>query len=110
MTAITICGNLTGDPETTGKTCSFTVAVSERSPDETGRWTETGIAFFACTAAGKLAANIAASLRKGDRVIVVGKLRQDHKTWVLVAEDVGPSMKFDRVNVGRNPGKETPPW
>src|SRR5258708_35167788 len=101
MTAITITGNLTRDPETTGETTSFTVAVSERSPDETGRWTETGKTFFDCTATGKLAAGIVASLGKGDRIIVAGKLRQDENQWVVAAEDAGPSMKFDRVTVER---------
>jgi single-strand DNA-binding protein len=99
--SIDIVGRLTADPEvkvTNNGTsvCNFSVAVNRKKGEE--EYTS----FFDCTAWGSVAENIGASLRKGDRVVVVGNMNQDRyerdgKTvskYVLVVEAIGPDLRF----------------
>ena len=74
---VTIVGNLTRDPELRftagGKgVASFGVAVSRRF-QQNGEWQEK-TSFFNVTAWDTLGENIAASLTKGSRVLVTGRL------------------------------------
>lgn len=57
-----------------------------------------------CTAFGQMAENIAASVRKGKTVIVVGRLEQNEytkkdgtkgKSVKLIVDECGPSLRFD---------------
>ncbi|MDQ4144902.1 MAG: single-stranded DNA-binding protein [Actinomycetota bacterium] len=96
---IFLSGNLVKDPELqatkSGKfVTSFRIAV-----DEAGT-THKDSGFFTCQAWGQLAENLAETLHRGERVIVVGTLRhrtyevegkQRSATEVLV-NDAGPSM------------------
>lgn len=108
---IHIVGNLADDPElrylpTGGPICKFTVLTSPRK-NVGGEWrNEEGSPHF-ITAWNKLAENIAASLKKGNRVMVTATIRQhkferDGETqyrWETTAEEVGASLKWAEVGV-----------
>lgn len=107
-TTATITGNVTRDPEArftnSGKAvASFGVAVSE---------SETETSFFDVTAWESLAENVVASISKGDRVVVTGRLKQS--TWEtqegdkrskieLIADEVGPSLRWASAVPEKNP-------
>lgn len=111
---ITLVGNLTREPEmrytATGKSVtSFSVAVSRRY-QVNGEWQE-AVSFFNVTAWDTLGVNVAASLTKGARVVVYGRLEQ--KEYVdksgekrmsveIVADDVAPSLKWATATPVRN--------
>jgi single-strand DNA-binding protein len=108
--AVTIIGNLTSDPDmkttkTGGHLLNFSVAVNRRWRNKQDQWEEE-TSFFDCTAWNELAENISASVGKGSRVIVTGRLEQqswekdgkNHSKIVLVAEDCGPSLRKAQVS------------
>lgn len=110
--SITLIGNLTRDPElrfTTGGRphASFGLAVNRRY-QVNGEWTET-VSFFNVVAWGELAENAAASFTKGNRAIVNGRLEQrtwekdgeKHSTVELVADDIGASARWARLEIRR---------
>jgi len=103
---LTVIGNLTADPivEFTNSgiaRASFTVACSVRVKDG-GDWKDGPTSFVRCTAWRQMAENVAETLTKGSRVIVIGKMAQreweDAKTgekrqaWDVTVDDVGPSL------------------
>lgn len=108
---VTLVGNLTRDPElrfTTGGrgTASFGLAVSRRY-QVNNEWQEQ-TSFFNVVAWGTLAENAAASLNKGHRVIVTGRLEQrsyddkegQKRTIVeIVADEIGPSLRWARAEI-----------
>lgn len=108
---VTIVGNLTRDPELRftagGKgVASFGVAVNRRW-QQNGEWQEK-VSFFNVTAWDTLGENAAASLTKGTRVIVCGRLEQrEYETKEgekrnvveIVADEIGPSMRWARAEV-----------
>ncbi len=110
---VTIVGNLTRDPELRftagGKgVASFGVAVGRRF-QQNGEWQEK-TSFFNVTAWDTLGENIAASLTKGTRVVVTGRLEQrEYETKEgekrnvveIVADEVGPSLRWARAEVER---------
>lgn len=110
---ITMTGNLTRDPElrfTPGgrANCSFGLAVSRRFQKD-GEWQEV-TSFFSVVAWGTTAENAAASLSKGHRAVVVGRLEQreyeakdGNKRSVVevVADEIGPSLRWARATVER---------
>lgn len=118
--AITISGNIGADIEpssTRGGTTvvNFTVADTPRfKDDKTGEWRDGETLWQRVAAFGVLAENIAQSFKKGDRVVVTGRLTQksyldnagDKRVYTEVrAEDVGPSLKRATVVITRNPKK-----
>ena len=88
---ITIAGNLTGDPElrftSIGIACAnFSIAANPRFRDSTsGEWQNGETVFMRVTAWRDLATNLCESLRKGDPVLVVGRIRQ--RTWTPEGSD-----------------------
>lgn len=110
---VTIVGNLTRDPELRftagGKgVASFGVAVGRRY-QQNGEWQEK-TSFFNVTAWDTLGENVAASLTKGTRVLVTGRLEQrEYETKEgekrnvveIVADEVGPSLRWARAEVER---------
>jgi single-strand DNA-binding protein len=106
-THVTIAGNLTADPELTitnsgAAVANFRVAVTARVRDG-NTWRDGDTSFYRITAWRDLATNLADSLGKGDRVLVVGQLRQ--RSWEtdegeqrsvveVTAEEVGPSLRW----------------
>ncbi|MBI4885006.1 MAG: single-stranded DNA-binding protein [Actinobacteria bacterium] len=110
---VTIVGNLTRDPElrfTAGGKgiASFGVAVNRRW-QANGEWQEK-VSFFNVTAWDTLGENCAASLTKGMRIIVTGRLEQrEYETKEgekrnvveIVADEIGPSLRWARAEVER---------
>lgn len=106
---VTVIGNLVADPEikstNSGKTvANFAIAYSPRRPDGTNGETS----FYNVTAWEYLADNLASSLRKGDRVMVIGRLRQDRweteggdkrSRLSITADEIGASLRFATVEV-----------
>jgi single-strand DNA-binding protein len=106
-THVTIAGNLTSDPELTitnsgAAVANFRIAVTARVRDG-NTWRDGDTSFYRITAWRDLATNLADSLGKGDRVLVVGQLRQ--RSWEtdegeqrsvveVTAEEVGPSLRW----------------
>ena len=113
MNTVTIAGNLTRDPELRfldggAATAGFGIAVSRRWFDKTKNdWTEV-TSFFDVVAWRTLADNVAETLKKGDRVVVTGRLEQ--RSWEkdgekrskveIVADEIASSLKF--ANKGQN--------
>ena len=117
---ITLVGNLTRDPElrftTTGRgVASFGIAVGRRY-QVNGEWQEQ-TSYFNVTAWGQLGENAAASLTKGARVVVTGRLEQreyttregDKRSAIDVIADVlGPSRRWATAQVERTPKTDGP--
>ena len=106
-TSVTIIGNLTRDPEEraikSGETkLDFSVAASRRWKNRNDEWEEE-TSYFDVVAWSELAKNSGITLKKGTRVIIVGRLKQE--TWndkntgdkrnkiIVHAEDIGPSLR-----------------
>jgi single-strand DNA-binding protein len=115
-TDVTLIGNLTADPELrftqTGTAVAvFTVASTERVKDSTtGEWRDGDATFLRCNVWREVAENVAASLSRGDRVVVSGRLRQrsyetsegDKRTVIEVeVSEVAPSLRFAQCEVKR---------
>lgn len=110
--SVTVVGNLTADPELrftpSGNACvKFTVALNRKTFNtDTKKWVDAGTDFHYVTAWRLLAENVAASLSKGDRVIVQGNLKSNtyedregnkRTVWELTAEAVGPDLMFAQI-------------
>jgi single-strand DNA-binding protein len=116
--SITLVGNLTRDPElrfTTGGrgVASFGIAVSRRY-QVNGEWQEQ-TSYFNIVAWGQLGENSAATLTKGMRVVVSGRLEQreyqnregEKRTAIEInADEIGPSLRWATASIERNPRAE----
>ncbi len=106
---VTVVGNLTDDPElryTPNGTAiaKFRVAVSRRVKDDaTGQWKDAETSFFRVNAWRSLGENVAESLTRGSRVVVVGRLRtnswetpegENRSTVEIEADEIGPSLRW----------------
>lgn len=101
--SITIAGNIGQQPElritASGMAVvDFTVATTHGKDDKKKT------SWFNVVCFGKTAENVAASVNKGDSVIVMGRMEQDEytkkdgtkgKSTRLVADEVGASMRWD---------------
>jgi single-strand DNA-binding protein len=111
-TTITVSGNLTGAPELRVtpqgvSVCRFTIASTPRFFDKaSGEFRDGDSLFMMCTAWRELAEHVAESMKKGQRVIAIGRLTQS--TWeteagekrsamALQVDDLGASMRFATV-------------
>ena len=108
---VTLVGNVTRDPEirfTTGGrgVASFGLAVNRRYQSN-GEWQEQ-TSFFDVVAWGTLGENAAASLSKGTRVVVYGRLEQ--RSWEtengekrskieVIADELGPSLRWAKAEI-----------
>jgi single-strand DNA-binding protein len=117
---ITISGNITRDPElrfTPGGNAvtTFSIAVNRRVQDKSSSDWIDDVDFFNVVAWFRLAENCAESLKKGDRVIVSGRLSQ--RSWEdkegvkksfieVVANNVGASLEFASCEIRKNPKAE----
>ena len=116
---VTLTGNLTDDPElkfTPNGTAvaSFRLAVTPRVRDGES-WRDGETSFFRCNAWRDLAENVAESLGKGSRAIVLGRLKArtwetpegEKRTTVEVeAEDVAPSLRWATARPERTGKRE----
>lgn len=114
---VTFVGNLTDDPE-----LRFTgngAAVSTLRVASNRRWTgkdgqqQEETTYLNVNCWRDLAENAAESLSKGDRVIVIGRLRvrsyenqQGQTVWVteIEADEIAPSLRWARASVSRTSG------
>lgn len=116
MAQISITGTLGKDPE--GKTSNagkpfarFSLAWSESSKDQNGQWMDGPTQWVQVTCFGRVAQNLVASLHKGDRVNVTGRIKPE--SWssqqgeqtvlALTADAVSPDLTFASVQVQKNP-------
>ena len=114
---ITFIGNLTEDPDlrfTGGGTpvATLRVASNRRFTDRSGQQQEE-TTFLNVNAWRDLAENAAESLSKGDRVVVIGRVRvrnyenqQGQTVWVteIEADEIAPSLRWARAEVNRTSG------
>ncbi len=112
---VTIVGNLTDDPELRytpngAAVANFRVAVNRRTQDASGQWKDGETSFFRVNVWRTLAENVAESLTRGSRVVVVGRLRSrswetpegDTRSAVEIeADEVGPSLRWATAKVER---------
>lgn len=111
----TIVGNVTRAPElrftpSGAGVVSFGVAVNRRWQNrQTQEWEEQ-VSFFDVKCWAQLAENVAASIDKGTRVVVTGRLEQrsweteagDKRSTVeIVADEVAPSLRWATAQVQR---------
>ena len=110
---VTITGSLTRDPElrfTQGGrgVATLGVAVNYRY-QRNNEWVEE-VSFFNVTAWGSLGENASASLTKGARVIVTGRIQQrsyetqqgEKRSVVeIIADEIGPSLRWATAQVER---------
>jgi len=115
---VMLVGNLTEDPElrfTPGgaAVASFRLAVTPRIR-QGDQWTDGETSFFKVNAWRALGENIAESLTKGARAVVIGRLRM--RSWEtpegekrsvveVEADEVGPSLKFATAKPERTRAK-----
>ena len=115
---VTIVGNLTADPEirvTDGGATLAEIRIAQNKNKRTadGSWEPGDPMFFQGTVWNDMAENAAASLQKGMRVIVVGKL--NYRSWEtqdgqnrsvvdIAIDEIAPSLRWARANVERTSG------
>ena len=114
---VTMIGNLTDDPElrftpSGAAVCGFRIASNRRYTDKSGQQQEE-TTFMNVNVWRDMAENVAESLHKGDRVIVIGRLRvrsfdtQDGQTkWIteIEADEVSPSLRWAKATVTKTSG------
>jgi len=112
---VTIVGNLTDDPELRFTpqgvaVANFRVAVSPRIKDANGQWKDGDTSFFRINCWRQLAENVAETLTRGSRTIVIGRLKQrswetqegEKRTVIEIeADEIGPSLKWATAKVER---------
>jgi single-strand DNA-binding protein len=116
---VTLVGNLTRDPElrfTQGGRAVATIGIAvSRRYQVNNEWQEQ-TSFFNIICWGSLGENAAATLAKGTRVIVTGRLEQrsyetqdgDKRSVVeVVADEIGPSLRWATAQVDRNDRRNT---
>lgn len=110
-----VVGNLAADPElritSTGKQlCHFRVAQSRSYKGADGRYADASTSFWDVTCWDTLAANVAASVRRGDPVIVQGHIDieqwsdaegKTHRRARLTARSVGPDLTWGQSRFKR---------
>jgi single-strand DNA-binding protein len=116
-TQITVVGNLVSDPElrytpTGVAVANFRVASTPRTFDrQANEWKDGDSLFLTCNVWRQAAENVAESLQRGMRVIVMGRLhqrsyetREGEKRTVFEVEvdDVGPSMRNASAKVSKS--------
>lgn len=94
---VILAGNLTRDPETRSlpsgaQVTTFSIAVNRVFKDSSGNKQEK-VSFFDCSAWGKLGETIAQYVKKGDGILVSGRL--DQRSW----DDKETGQKRSRVEV-----------
>ena len=114
--SVTVIGNVTRDPElrftpSGQQLANFGLAVNRRWQNrQTQQWEEQ-TSFFDIVCWGQLGENVSASVPKGARVIVTGRLEQ--RSWEteqgekrskveIVADEVGPSLRWATAEISKN--------
>lgn len=115
-TQVTVVGRLTADPELRYTqsglpVASATVASNARTFDKnSGEWKDGEPLFLRFSIWREYAEQVAASLHKGDHIIVVGSLEQrsyetkegeKRTSYELRVDQIGPALQFARCTVHR---------
>jgi single-strand DNA-binding protein len=115
-TQITVVGNLVSDPElrytpTGVAVANFRVASTPRTFDrQANEWKDGDSLFLTCNVWRQAAENVAESLQRGMRVIVMGRLHQrsyetregeKRTVFEIEVDDVGPSMRNASAKVSK---------
>ena len=102
---ITIHGNVSQEPEMRVTTSGLNV-LSFSVADSYGKDEKKKVTFHNITVFGQLAENVASSIKKGDTVIVTGRMETDEytkkdgtkgKSTKVIADEVGFSMRWTVV-------------
>lgn len=119
-TVITVQGNLVDDPELRftpagHAVAKFRIASTPRTFDKsTNEWKDGETLFLTVSAWRKLGENVAESLKRGDRAVCVGALKQrsyedregvKRTVYELDAEDVAVSLKNATATVTKTSGR-----
>lgn len=112
----TLVGNLVEDPALRytpngAAVCNFKVAQTPRTFDkQSNEWKDGEAIFMPCSIWREAAENVSESFKRGDRVIVTGRLKSrsyetkegDKRTVIeLEAEEVGASVKYATATIKR---------
>jgi single-strand DNA-binding protein len=113
---VTLVGNITDDPElrftpSGAAVANFTVAVNRRYKNQDGQWEDKLDGFFRCSCWRDMAENVAESLKKGSRVVVVGRLQQrswddqdgnKRSAFEIQVDEVGPSLRWASASITKS--------
>ena len=115
---VTIVGTITQDLELRhtpngAAVVDINIAQNKRVRQPDGTWEQGDAMYFVCTVWQDMAEHANATLQKGMRVIVTGRL--DYQTWEntegqvrstikVVADEIGPSLRWATANVERISG------
>jgi single-strand DNA-binding protein len=123
-TIVTLVGNLTADPELRYTqngmaVASFTVASTPRNFDRASNdWQDGDAMFLRGSVWRDFAEHVFGSLRKGARVIVVGRLKQrsyetkegEKRTLFEVeVDEIGPSLRYATAAITKTAGRGSVP-
>ena len=111
----TIVGNLCGDPElreTPGgvAVADLRIAENRNYQDSSGQWQQS-TSYYSVVVWRKLAEHAAESLHQGDRVVAVGRMRQDEwitdtgekgRRYVVDADELAASIRFATAEIHRS--------
>ena len=120
---ITVAGTIGSDPDakvsqsSNVSWTSFRMVTNERRRNPDGSWENISSNWYTVTAFRNLAKNVAASMKKGDRVIVAGRLELnessnsgERRVWPqIVATAVGPDLNFGIATPERRSKHEEQP-
>jgi single-strand DNA-binding protein len=111
---VTIVGNLTADPELRHTpsgvaVADLRIAENRNYQDSAGEWQQE-TSYYSAVVWRRLAEH-ASSLRRGDRVVAVGRMRQNEWTtdrgetrrrYLVDCDELAASIRFDPVDVHRS--------
>ena len=112
-------GNPTADPDLrftpAGKAvAALSWAVNARYRNERGEWVDQDPSFFRGTVWGQLAEHVAASLSKGDRVVVIGQVvtqaweneaGEKRSRLDVRVQAIGPDLTFVTAKITKHTGR-----
>lgn len=113
---VTLVGNITDDPElrftpSGSAVANFTIACNRRFKGQDGQWEDKLDGFFRCSCWRDMAENASESLKKGMRVMVVGRLQQrswedgdgnKRSSFEIAVDEVGPSLRWASASVQKS--------
>lgn len=109
---VTVTGNLCADPEIRhtsegAAVANLRLAENRSYQDASGEWQQE-TSYYSVVVWRKLAEHATESLEKGDRVVAVGRMRQDEWTtdagetrrrYVIDADELAASVRFASVDI-----------
>ena len=118
--SVTLIGNVTREPEmrftpSGQQVTNFGLAVNRFWNDRASGERKEQTSFFDVVCWGQLGENVSASIPKGARVVVTGRLEQrsweteqgDKRSKIeVVADEVGPSLRWATAEVSKNERRE----